>query len=121
MGFEQGELLLYQSDNGQSVVDVRLKDETVWLSQGTDDRTVWALSIGYIFRHVSNVYKEKELDRHSNMQKMHIANSDKTVAFYDLDVIIMNGGGKDRRKVSKKMGNKNKVHHTLKAKPKSSL
>ena len=32
MGFEQGELILYQSDDGQVGVDVRLKDESVWLT-----------------------------------------------------------------------------------------
>ncbi len=33
MTFDQGELILYQSNDGQTVVDVRLKDESVWLSQ----------------------------------------------------------------------------------------
>ena len=33
MTFEQGEIILYQYDDGQAAVDVRLKDETVWLSQ----------------------------------------------------------------------------------------
>lgn len=45
------------------------------------DRTV-------VTRHVNNVFKEGELDKESNVQKMHIANSDKPVQFYSLDVII---------------------------------
>ncbi|MCB2180770.1 MAG: virulence RhuM family protein [Desulfobulbaceae bacterium] len=44
-----------------------------------------------ISRHVNNVFKEGELERKSNMQKMHIANSDKPVVFYNLDVIISVG------------------------------
>jgi hypothetical protein len=44
-----------------------------------------------ISRHIRNVFKEGELDEKSNMQKMHIANSDKPVAFYNLDVIISVG------------------------------
>ena len=44
-----------------------------------------------ISRHVRNVFKEGELEKESNMQKMHIANSDKPVAFYSLDVIISVG------------------------------
>ncbi len=44
-----------------------------------------------ISRHVNNVFREGELQRKSNMQKMHIANSDKPVAFYNLDVIISVG------------------------------
>ncbi|MGM0943883.1 MAG: RhuM family protein [Bacteroidota bacterium] len=44
-----------------------------------------------ISRHISNVFKEGELGEKSNMQKMHIPNSDKPVAFYSLDVIISVG------------------------------
>jgi hypothetical protein len=44
-----------------------------------------------ISRHISNVFREEELDEKSNMQKVHIANSDKLVAFYNLDVIISVG------------------------------
>ena len=40
-----------------------------------------------ISRHLSNVFKEGELTKESNMQKMHIANSDKPVTLYSLDVI----------------------------------
>ena len=48
------------------------------------DRTV-------ITKHISNIFKEGELDEKSNVQKMHIANSDKPVAWYNLDVIISVG------------------------------
>ncbi|WP_321538543.1 virulence protein RhuM/Fic/DOC family protein [Flavobacterium piscinae] len=44
-----------------------------------------------ISRHIKNIFKEGELEEKSNMQKMHIANSDKPVAFYNLDVIISVG------------------------------
>jgi len=44
-----------------------------------------------ISRHVNNIFKEGELQRRGNMQKMHIANSDKPVAFYNLDIIISVG------------------------------
>ncbi|MRT94386.1 Fic family protein [Ancylomarina sp. 16SWW S1-10-2] len=44
-----------------------------------------------ISRHINNVFNEGELDKKSNMQKMHTANSDKPVAFYSLDVIISVG------------------------------
>jgi len=43
-----------------------------------------------ISRHISNIIKEGELDK-SNMQKMHTANSDKPVEFYNLDMIISVG------------------------------
>ena len=44
-----------------------------------------------ISRHIRNVFRENELDEKSNMQKLHIANSDKLVTFYNLDVIISVG------------------------------
>ncbi|PKN43315.1 MAG: hypothetical protein CVU60_02875 [Deltaproteobacteria bacterium HGW-Deltaproteobacteria-18] len=44
-----------------------------------------------ISRHVGNIFKEGELMRESNMQKMHIANSDKQLEFFNLDVIISVG------------------------------
>src|SRR5690606_3255586 len=44
-----------------------------------------------ISRHIRNVFKEGELPEESNMQKMHIAGSDKPVSRYSLDVIISVG------------------------------
>ncbi len=40
---------------------------------------------------INNTFKEKELLKESNVQKMHIANSDKPVQFYSFDVIISVG------------------------------
>jgi hypothetical protein len=44
-----------------------------------------------IFRHLRNVFSEGELEEKSNMQKMHIANSDKIIVKYNLDVIVSVG------------------------------
>ena len=44
-----------------------------------------------ISRHIANAIKDEEIDEKSNMQKMHIANSDHSVNFYDLDVVISVG------------------------------
>lgn len=90
MSFEQGELILYQSDDGRAGVDVRLKDETVWLSQAQMTE-LFGRDQSVISRHINNVFKEKELEQDSSMQKMHIANSDKPVVFYNLDIIISVG------------------------------
>lgn len=86
---KQGEIILYQPDEAVRL-KVRLEDETVWLTQAQiaelfqRDRTV-------ITKHINNVFKEKELEEKSNVQKMHIANSDKPVKFFSLDVIISVG------------------------------
>jgi hypothetical protein len=44
-----------------------------------------------VSRHIRNAIAEGEIVEKSNMQKMHIANSDRPVAFYDLDVVISVG------------------------------
>ena len=44
-----------------------------------------------VSRHLKNIFTAKEVEEKSNMQKMHIANSDKLVTFYSLDVILSIG------------------------------
>ena len=90
MSFEQGELIVYTSSDGQASIDVRLKDETVWLSQA-QMQELFGRDQSVISRHVNNVFKEGELPRERNMQKVHIANSDKPATLYNLDVIISVG------------------------------
>ena len=41
-----------------------------------------------ITKHINNIFRDKEVDKKSNVQKLHIAGSDKPVAFYSLDVIL---------------------------------
>ena len=75
---DHGEIILYQSDDGQAAVEVRLAGETVWLTQAQMVE-LFQRDQSVISRHVNNVFKEGELPRESNMQKVHIANSDKPV------------------------------------------
>ena len=84
------EILIYQTDDGKTKIETRLEHETVWLTQ---DQIVilFQRDQSVISRHISNVFKEGELDKKGNMQKMHIANSDKPVILYNLDVIISVG------------------------------
>jgi hypothetical protein len=84
------EIIIYQTEDGRSKIDVRMVDETVWLTQAQmaelfdRDRTV-------IGRHISNALEDGEIAAESNVHFLHIANSDKPVAFYNLDVIISVG------------------------------
>ena len=87
---EQGEIIIYQTEGGQSLLEVHLGKETVWLSQAQMVE-LFQRDQSVISRHIRNVFKEGELEEESNMQKMHIANSDKPAAFYNLDVIISVG------------------------------
>ncbi len=90
MKSDLGEIILYDSMDGNSSIDVHLKDETVWLTQ-KQMTELFQRDQSVISRHVNNVFKEGELPRESNMQKMHIANSDRPVTFFNLDVIISVG------------------------------
>ncbi len=87
---EQGEVIIYQTEGGQSLLEVHLGKETVWLTQAQMVE-LFQRDQSVISRHLRNVFKEGELEEESNMQKMHIANSDKPAAFYNLDVIISVG------------------------------
>lgn len=84
------EIVLYRPDELAEHIEVRLKENTVWLSQEQLSQ-LFHRDQSVISRHIRNVFKEGELDEKSNMQKMHIPNSDKPVAFYNLDVIISVG------------------------------
>ena len=83
----KNEIVIFENQNIK--LEVNMKDETVWLTQSQiaelfdKDRTV-------ITKHINNIFKE-ELEENSNVQKMHIPNSDKLVNFYNLDVIISVG------------------------------
>jgi hypothetical protein len=82
--------IIFKTQDESISVDVHLENETVWLTQDQmailfeRDRTV-------IVKHIANVFSEGELDEISNVQKMHIPNSDKPVKLYNLDVIISVG------------------------------
>lgn len=86
----KNEIILYQSDEIAEHIEVRLDSETVWLNQ-EQLAFLFQRDQSVISRHLRNVFNEGELDKKSNMQKMHIPNSDKPVVFYNLDVIISVG------------------------------
>jgi hypothetical protein len=86
---QTGEIILYQP-NENVQLEVRLEEETVWLTQAQmaelfqKDRTV-------VTRHINNVFAEGELDQESNVHFLHIPFSDRPVKLYSLDVIISVG------------------------------
>jgi hypothetical protein len=86
----KNEIILYRPNELAEHVEVRIDEETVWLNQEQIVQ-LFQRDQSVISRHIRNVFNEGELDEKSNMQKMHIPNSDKPVAFYNLDVIISVG------------------------------
>jgi hypothetical protein len=86
----KNEIILYRPNEISEHIEVRIDEDSVWLSQEQIVK-LFQRDQSVISRHIRNVFKEGELDEKSNMQKMHIPNSDKPVAFYNLDVIISVG------------------------------
>ncbi|AGX88487.1 virulence protein RhuM/Fic/DOC family protein [Candidatus Symbiobacter mobilis] len=87
---EQNKIQIYQTEDGKAQIDVRLEQETVWLRQEQMSE-LFGRDQSVVSRHIRNALAEGEVSEKSNMQKMHIANSDKPVTLYDLDVIISVG------------------------------
>ncbi|UQG55326.1 MULTISPECIES: virulence protein RhuM/Fic/DOC family protein [unclassified Marinobacter] len=81
---------IFTSSDGQAQLEVAIEQETVWLNQAQMCE-LFGRDQSVISRHIRNVFKEGEVPEVSNMQKMHIAESDKPVTAYSLDVIISVG------------------------------
>ena len=93
MTFEQGELIVYQSEDGQPTVDVRLKDETVWLSR-KEMAILFNRDYKTVSKHINNVFNDGELRKESVVAKFATTGNDgKTyqVEYYNLHVIISVG------------------------------
>ena len=82
------DIAIYEGPGGQ--IEVRVDRENIWLAQAQLVE-LFGRDQSVISRHVRNVFADGELEPESNMQKMHIAGSDKPVALYNLDVIISVG------------------------------
>lgn len=83
-------IVIYKSKTKDVELKVSFINETVWLSQ--DQMTkLFGRERTVITKHINNVFREGELPQKSNVQNMHIANSDKPVKYYSLDVVISVG------------------------------
>ena len=90
MSISDNPVTLYQTPDGTISLNVRLETETVWLTQAQMVE-LFGRDQSVVSRHIRNALDEGEVTEQSNMQKLHIANSDRPVTFYDLDVIIAVG------------------------------
>jgi len=85
----KGEIIFYHPENTLEI-EVRLEDETVWLTQAQMVE-LFQRDVSVISRHINKVFKEGELEKKSNLHFLQIANSDKPLTLYSLDVIISVG------------------------------
>jgi hypothetical protein len=89
----KGEILIYNSPDGQIKVDVTVEDETVWLSQSQMSE-LFDKGRTTITEHIKNIFEEGELDENSVCRNFrHTASDGKNydTLFYNLDVIISVG------------------------------
>jgi hypothetical protein len=92
----KGEIIIYQTEDQKSQLEVRLEDETVWLSQ-KELSELFGKGVPTINEHIKNIYKEKELGKKSTIRKFRIVRTEskgqvtREIEFYNLDVIISVG------------------------------
>ena len=88
---DRGNILLYQTQDGSVKIDVRLEQETVWLSQ-EQMSLLFGKAKSTINEHIKNIYSEGELEEATTLLKFGISEfQQKPTNYYNLDVIISVG------------------------------
>ncbi len=84
------DIIIYNTNDGKAAIKLYADNGTVWLTQAQIAELFNKERSG-ISKHIKNIFNEGELEEKSNVNFLHIANSDKPVAFYSLDVILAVG------------------------------
>ncbi len=84
------QIVIYQTEDGETTIDVKMDGETVWLS-ANQMAELFARDAKTIRKHINNVFSEGEINNVSNTHFLRVTGVDKPVAFYSLDVIISVG------------------------------
>lgn len=84
------DIIIYNTKDGKAAIKLYADNGTAWLTQAQIAELFNKERSG-ISKHIKNIFDEGELDEKSNVNFIHIANSDKPVAFYSLDVILAVG------------------------------
>lgn len=83
-------IIIYQTIDGQTSIEVKLEDETIWLS-ANQMATLFDRDEKTIRKHINNVFSEGELEKENNTHFLRVDGVKQPVAFYSLDVIISIG------------------------------
>ena len=86
----KNKVIIYQAKSGAIELKGDFKKETLWASQA-QIAGLFGIERSVVTKHVRNILNDGEIVQKSNVQKMHIANSDKPVVFYSLDVVLAVG------------------------------
>ncbi len=90
------EFLIFATRSGENGIEVRVEDETVWLSQKLIAE-LFQVTVPTINEHLDNIYKQKELTREATVRKFRIVQTEgsrqvgRNTDFYNLDAIISVG------------------------------
>ena len=96
MNDSNGDIIIYQTEDGLTKINVKIENETVWLSQ-QQMAELFSTSRTNIIEHINNIYEEEELDKNSTcqnfrqVQKEGKRNIARNIPFYNLDMIISVG------------------------------
>ena len=96
MDINNSEIIIYQTEDGQTKIEVTMEEDTVWLSQ-TQMCELFQRDKSVISRHINNIFKEGELKRDSTVAKNATVQIEgnrsvqREVEYYNLDVIISVG------------------------------
>ena len=90
MDEDKKELIIYETSNGKLDIQLDLENETIWLDREKIAQ-LYNIHRSGVSRHIQNIFEDGEVDKKSNVQKMHIANSDKPVEYFSLDIILAVG------------------------------
>ena len=91
--YNNSEILIYQSENGMTRIDVKIVDETVWLTQAQLCE-LYQTSKSNVSEHIKHIFEEGELDQESVVRKFRTTGTDGkkyNVIHYNLDMIISLG------------------------------
>ncbi len=83
-------IVIYKHNKFNVELQADFSKETFWATQ-TQIAQLFGIDRTVATKHINNILKSKEIDGKRNVQKMHVANSDKPVAFYSLDIILAVG------------------------------
>jgi prophage antirepressor-like protein len=86
----KNQAIIFQGKNGGIELRSDSNKQTIWATQA-QVVSLFCVDQSVVSRHIKNIFKDGEVSEKSNMQKMHIANSDKPVVLYSLDVILAVG------------------------------
>lgn len=92
----QGELILYKTEDGKTRIEVRMQDDTVWLSQKLMSE-LFQVTIPTINEHIKTIYDDGELEAGATVRKFLIVQTEgsrqvkRPIDFYNLDIIISVG------------------------------